>query len=102
MRSIDNKFYHSKAWSQCRNAYIQSHSLCERCLQKGLIAPSEIVHHKIHLDESNVNDPAVALSFSNLEALCFSCHNQEHFGDKTERRWSFDENGKLISKEIES
>lgn len=99
MRSIDNAFYHSKAWKDCRSAYIQQHPLCERCEQIGLIVPAEVVHHKIHLTINNINDPSITLSFSNLESLCFACHNKEHFGDKTERRWSFDENGKLILKE---
>lgn len=89
MRSIDNKFYHSKQWADCRNAYISQHPLCERCEAKGLIVPAEIVHHKIHLTEDNYRDPSIALNFDNLESVCRDCHNKEHFGDQTPRRWKF-------------
>lgn len=96
MRSIDNNFYKSKEWRKCRDAYISQHPLCERCKQKGYIVAAEIVHHKIHLTAENFNDPSVAYNFENLEALCFDCHNKEHFGDKVPRRWSFDSDGSLI------
>lgn len=46
---------------------------CERCGR-----PAQICHHKKHLDDVNVHDPTVALSFDNLEALCIDCHNTEH------------------------
>lgn len=89
MRSIDNKFYKSKEWAACRSSYIAEHSLCERCLAKGQIVPAEIVHHKIYLTPENYQDPSIALNHNNLESLCRDCHNREHFGDKTERRWEF-------------
>ena len=46
---------------------------CERCGK-----PAQICHHKKYLDDVNVHDPSVALSFDNLEALCIDCHNAEH------------------------
>lgn len=95
MKSIDKTFYNSKAWKVCRAAYLASHSLCERCLKKGEIAPAEIVHHVIHLNKSNVHDPSITLNPDNLEALCMTCHNQEHFAEQTPRRWSFDEYGEF-------
>lgn len=89
MRSIDNKFYHSKEWAACRTSYINEHPLCERCLKQGLIVPAEIVHHKIHLTEENVKDPAIAFGKDNLESVCKTCHNQEHFGYYQLKRWKF-------------
>ena len=47
--------------------------ICERCG-----APAVICHHKKWLNDVNVNDPEIALSFDNLEALCKECHNAEH------------------------
>ena len=96
MRSIDNRFYHSKAWGDCRNSYITQHPLCERCLAQGQIVPAYLVHHKIHLTPSNYQDPSIALNHDNLESLCFDCHQKEHFADKTPRRWKFDDEGNLI------
>lgn len=88
-RTARQKFYHIKAWSQCRDEYIQSHTLCERCLAKGLIVPSYIVHHKVYLNDTNINDPSVSLNHENLEALCFDCHNKEHFKKDVSYRWKF-------------
>lgn len=94
-RSERQKFYHSKAWSDCRNSYIQEHSLCERCMAHGLIVPAYIIHHKTYLTDENLNDPSIALNHDNLEALCFDCHNNEHFKKSISSRWKFDEDGNL-------
>ena len=74
-----SEFYKTKAWQACREGYLKSvGGLCERCKAKGLIVPAEIIHHKIHLNEKNINDPAVALNFDNLEALCRVGHGEAH------------------------
>lgn len=74
-----SEFYKTKAWQACREGYLKSvGGLCERCKAKGLIVPAEIIHHKIHLNDKNINDPAVALNFDNLEALCRVCHGEAH------------------------
>ncbi len=95
MRSVEEKFYKNSAWENCRAAYLQTvQGNCERCIKKGILEPAKIVHHKIHLNEANVNDPEVAYGFENLEALCLDCHNKEHFEKKTSKRWKF-VNGEL-------
>ncbi|GLY09586.1 HNH endonuclease [Pseudobacillus badius] len=88
------RFYKSRAWRKCRDAYFTSqHGLCERCQQPGLI-----VHHKVYIDGQNINDASVTLNHENLELLCQTCHNREHFGgaDATREGLRFDENGDLI------
>lgn len=90
MRADAQKFYSSKAWQRCRDAYKKRvGGLCERCLKEGKINPAEIIHHKIHLDESKLNDPSITLCFENLEALCRECHEKEHGSDTRDalRRW---------------
>lgn len=73
------KFYSSKRWQDCRNGYAAARGhLCERCLARGEYVPGEIVHHKQHLTPSTINDPMVALNWSNLELLCRKCHADEH------------------------
>lgn len=96
-KAAHDKFYKSKAWQACRAAYMQNvGGLCERCLAKGLIVPAEIVHHKQYLDENTVKMPEIALNHDNLEALCFKCHNSEHFGTvKTGKRYKF-EGGRIV------
>lgn len=95
MKAWAEKFYKSKRWLKCRKAYIDSvYGICERCGK-----PGKIVHHKVYLNQKNINDPAVALNFANLEYLCQDCHNVEH----SEKKESlvrvglrFDEKGNLI------
>jgi len=70
----NSAFYKSAAWKRVSAAYMSSRAyLCERCGK-----PAQICHHKQWLNGSNVHDPAIALSFDNLEALCMDCHNAEH------------------------
>ncbi len=52
------------------------------------INPGIIVHHKKELTPENINDPAVALSFDNLELLCDEHHNRQHKGRRSEKRSS--------------
>lgn len=78
MRSIPTSFYKTKRWEKCRAAYLSEHPYCERCLAQGLVVPAAHVHHKQHLTLDNYKDPEIAYGPDNLEALCVTCHNQEH------------------------
>lgn len=74
MQPWAEKFYKSKEWQECREAFLQSKFfLCERC---GGVAT--IAHHKTYLTPENINDPNITLSWDNLEAVCQECHNREH------------------------
>jgi 5-methylcytosine-specific restriction protein A len=93
-REFSKKFYNSKQWIKCREAYKQSkHGICERCDM-----PGEEVHHKIWLTPENINDPYITLSWDNLELLCMSCHSKEHMSkyDVVRDDVMFDNNGDLI------
>lgn len=88
------RFYKSRTWQKCRNAYFQSRfGLCERCGE-----PGKIVHHKKYIDATNVNDPYVTLNHSNLELLCQTCHNREHFEKYSPLKEGlmFDDEGNLV------
>ena len=90
-------FYHSKAWQRCRAEYLSRvNNLCERCEAKGIIRPARFVHHKEYISPMNITDPSVLLSFDNLEALCFDCHNAEHF--RSEKRYIVDEFGRVAAR----
>jgi 5-methylcytosine-specific restriction enzyme A len=87
-------FYKSKAWQKCRAGFIKSvYGLCNRCCKPGII-----VHHKIVLTPSNINDPNVSLNWEHLEYLCQECHNKEHFEkyNGTQYGLGFDNEGNLI------
>ncbi len=91
----NDTFYSAQAWKKVRSAYMRSvGGLCERCLRAGVIRGAEFVHHKVHLDEFNVNDPEITLGYGNLEALCRDCHAAEH----AKRRYYVDANGKVYLK----
>lgn len=109
MRSIDEKFYHSKAWKLTRKSvWIRQHCLCNRCHKpvyvdgvSDYIEPKYrtkgIVHHKEYLNETNVMDDEIAFGLDNLEGLCIDCHNKEHFSSQVTRSgFSFDEDGQLV------
>lgn len=88
-------FYHTQAWVQCRNSYLQSvGGLCERCLSQGRVKAGEIVHHKIYLNDSNINNPEITLNWSNLMLVCRDCHAEIH-GDKAKRRYIIHEDGSV-------
>lgn len=93
-RNFAQKFYKSKFWKKKSLDYRKEHPLCERCLKKGLYVPSQCVHHKIHINEENYQDPKILYDDSNLEALCNQCHAEEHSGKGEAVR--FNPDGSLI------
>ena len=73
------EFYNSPEWKQCREAYKKSvGGLCERCKDRGMIVPAKVVHHIVHLNADNLDDPTITLGFNNLMCLCQNCHAEIH------------------------
>jgi len=93
MKLWAEKFYSGKLWRDCRESYmITKHGICERCSEI-----AKVVHHKIYLTPSNINDPFITLAHDNLEALCQDCHNQEHHGrPKADLRYIWNEAGEIV------
>ena len=72
-------FYKSAAWKRVRGkVWDRAHGLCERCADKGEGKPAEVVHHRIPLNDFNVEDPDIALNPDRLVALCHGCHTEVH------------------------
>ena len=86
-------FYKSGAWKSCSKSYRDAHPLCERCLAEGKTTPSDEAHHKVRLTRENLNNPAIALCWDNIEALCEDCHKKEH---RKKKRWNVDEDGNVL------
>ena len=94
MKKFAEKFYKSKAWKNCRDAYSKSvGQLCEDCLEKGIYRSGEIVHHKVELSPENIDDPNITLNWGNLRLLCRDCHAEKH--KKSMRRYKVDECGRI-------
>lgn len=69
-------FYKSDAWQHCRRGYIAERKrvdggLCETCQQR----LGYIVHHKIILTRSNIQDPEISLNWKHLAYECKLCHD---------------------------
>lgn len=95
MQEYAERFYKSRAWRECRDAYIKSvGGLCERCLERGLYTPGEIVHHKKHITPDNIDDPTVTLNWDNLMLVCRNCHGELHGG----KRCKVDEFGRVSAR----
>ena len=91
--------YHSRAWAECRKAYVKSvGGLCEDCMARGIVTPGVDVHHIIPLTPGNVGDPNVTLNWNNLRLLCEECHAARHRGGGG-RRWSVDADGRVTARE---
>ena len=94
MQKFAETFYKSQAWKSCRDSYMDKVGhLCEDCLAKGIYTPAEIVHHVIPLTPENIDDPAIALSWSNLRAVCRECHAVAH--GARDRRYTVDPSGRV-------
>lgn len=106
MREFAKWFYNSPAWKSTRENYMKKAGyLCERCMKRGLYTPAEIVHHIVWLNEKNIHDPKIALSFDNLMAVCRNCHEEIHHDAITEakrnhaRRYTVDAEGHVIARD---
>lgn len=93
-------FYNSQAWQETRRNYKQSvGGLCERCIEKGVIQPATVVHHKIPLTKDNINDLNISLGWCNLVALCDQCHadiHKELNGNPVGKRYIIDASGRVV------
>jgi len=93
-KDFSKAFYNSKEWRHCKEEYLKSKFyLCERCGN-----PATIVHHRTYLTPSNIENPEMRTSWSNLEALCQDCHNKEHHSKYEKPRWICDEYGRVTAR----
>lgn len=92
-KDFAKSFYSSDAWRKTRERFIrEKHYLCERCGSVG-----EIVHHKIRLTASNINDTEVSLNTNNLELVCWKCHNKiDHDNLDADNIKLFDDDGDYL------
>ena len=58
--------------------------------------PGTEVHHKTRLTPENISDPAISLSWDNLELLCRFCHAEVHDQRIKCRRFTIGPDGEII------
>lgn len=61
---------YDRQWEKVQALKVKDDPLCGRCLDKGKLTPTQMVHHKIPVDIR----PDLRLDPGNLESLCWSCH----------------------------
>ncbi len=68
-------FYTSPVWRRTQARILkENHYECSRCKVRGMVVQARTVHHKKYLRKF----PELALEDENLEAICASCHYEEH------------------------
>jgi 5-methylcytosine-specific restriction endonuclease McrA len=86
-RNDIHAFYISKAWLHLRAEVLkEQHYECQFCKAKGLYVPADTVHHKRAVRDA----PWLALTKSNLIAVCDDCHYNIHHRKKAkwdDERW---------------
>jgi 5-methylcytosine-specific restriction endonuclease McrA len=105
-------FYNSKLWKQVRQSvWIKQNLLCAICgkpvyvdgiseyLPKGQ-RRTGIVHHKIWLDNNNIEDDNITINEDNLIGVCKECHENIHHANMSCRKdMQFDEEGNIIPRQ---
>lgn len=77
-------FYICKPWRHLRAEVLkEQHFECQHCKAKGQYSPATSVHHKKKLKYY----PALALTKSNLEALCEDCHYKADHPESATIKW---------------
>jgi len=70
---------HTARWESLRAAYRQSHPLCFRCAENGLIAASEDVHHDPPRGSKEFRERKLSgYEWDTLRAVCKKCHGEIH------------------------
>ena len=79
-----SQFYGTKKWAKfAENIKLQRQNeegfvVCDYCGKPILKRYDCIAHHKIELNDSNVNDASIALNPENIMLVHFGCHNKIH------------------------
>lgn len=80
------RYYSLPEWRDLRNLYLQTHALCQCCLDHGRVVPAEHVHHIVPFDRGGDENKKLDLLLEekNLMSLCKKCHKLIHIKDQRE------------------
>lgn len=93
-RKFDKSFfYNSKEWKRMRDYMLRKANYCCELCGEGTRTLN--VHHKIHLDESNINDYNISLNEDNLIVLCDKCHRKIHTSSAIREGFIFNDDGEI-------
>ena len=84
------KYYASTQWKNLRKIYLQSHPLCEKCLENDIITGEHLsVHHILSPFDPNISEMERwqrLLEYGNLTTLCEECHGKLHAEEQKKRK----------------
>jgi len=82
-RPVRHSFYDTSQWKRIREWFRDLYPLCQVCEENGIVRESQVVDHIVPIESGGAMADG-----SNLQALCFTCHNRKHFAmsDKTQGR----------------
>lgn len=70
----------SKRWHEVRARKVAQNPLCEECQKRGVVKPTQCVHHVTEIESAKTDAEAwdLATSMNNLQSLCYDCHHRIH------------------------
>ena len=75
------RFYRSAAWKKLSHHWLMMHPLCVACEARGIYRKGDLVDHITELRD----DWSKRLDPSNLQTLCYACHNRKTWKEKHKR-----------------
>lgn len=69
-RDPATKRRYGRAWQLIRDRYAAAHPFCEECYKRGVLTPTEEIHHIVPLSHGGTH------AEDNLMALCKPCHSR--------------------------
>ena len=69
-RDPATKRRYGRAWQRIRDRYAAAHPFCEECYKRGVLTPTEEIHHIKPLAHGGTH------AEDNLMALCKPCHSR--------------------------
>lgn len=73
---IWSTIYNTAKWRKMRESYLMYHPICEKCNKNAAIEVHHITPISTAKDENEMKD--LGFNYSNLMALCQSCHHELH------------------------
>ena len=69
-RDPATKRRYGRTWQRIRDRYAATHPFCEECYKRGVLTPTEEIHHIVPLSHGGTH------AEDNLMALCKPCHSR--------------------------
>lgn len=76
------QFYHGTEWKKLSHHWLMMHPLCVDCEAQGIYRKGDLVDHVIELRD----DWSKRLDPSNLQTLCYACHNKKTWKARFKRK----------------